>query len=86
MWAEAGVAQVKVGILQMAGQCLSISHLPAAATFSRSLIRVVQGVNSVVGFPANAPENVIEIVASETDKRHLKMQNSTVYSAPVQAQ
>ena len=29
--------------------------------------------------------NVIETVASERDKRHSKMQNSRVYSAPVPA-
>lgn len=68
------------------GQHLFICQQAAAPAFSSSPTMVVQGANSVVGFPANAPENVTETVATQRDKQHPKMQSSKVYSALVQAQ
>ena len=75
-----------VGIWKMPGQHLFICQQAVAPAFSSSPTMVVQGANSVVGFPANAPENVIETMATERDKWHSKMQSSKVYSALVQAQ
>lgn len=59
---------------------------PVAAAFSNSPTMLAQGASSVVSFPANSPEYVIETVVAERDKWQLEMQKNRVYSALVQAQ